>query len=113
MTTNRIGTFDEAFKSRIQLNLRYNDLGETQRLQIWGYFISQIENLEEVQAHLPDLAKVQMNGRQIRQTIITALQLARFRKEGMTYHHLQLVIEQQRRFESLYEQEVSTVPIKF
>ncbi|KAF9876751.1 hypothetical protein CkaCkLH20_05597 [Colletotrichum karsti] len=46
LTSNRVGTFDEAFKSRIQLNLRYENLDESKRLKIWGNFINRVENLE-------------------------------------------------------------------
>ncbi|KAI1061472.1 hypothetical protein LB506_011912 [Fusarium annulatum] len=34
LTSNRVGIFDEAFKSRIQLNLRYKNLDRDQRRQI-------------------------------------------------------------------------------
>ena len=34
LTSNRVGTFDEAFKSRIQLALHYDGLNEEQRQKI-------------------------------------------------------------------------------
>jgi hypothetical protein len=43
-----LGTFDEAFKSRIQLALHYPPLGEEQRRTIWEAFILEVvirENL--------------------------------------------------------------------
>lgn len=40
LTSNRVGTFDEAFKSRIQLALHYKNLSENQRSQIWSNFLS-------------------------------------------------------------------------
>ncbi|KAG5743828.1 hypothetical protein H9Q70_013464 [Fusarium xylarioides] len=46
LTSNRVGIFDKAFKSRIQLSLRYNDLEEGQRRQIWLNFINRLEKLE-------------------------------------------------------------------
>lgn len=45
LTTNRVGTFDEAFRSRIQLALHYETLNEKQRCQIWNNFIQRLEYL--------------------------------------------------------------------
>jgi AAA+ superfamily predicted ATPase len=45
LTSNRVGTFDEAFISRIQLALHYPDLGPLQRRQIWQNFVERLENL--------------------------------------------------------------------
>lgn len=39
LTSNRVATFDEAFKSRINLAIRYEDLEEEQRLKILRNFI--------------------------------------------------------------------------
>lgn len=38
LTTNRVGTFDEAFKSRIQMSLRYERLERHQRKRVWLNF---------------------------------------------------------------------------
>ena len=46
LTSNRVGTFDEAFKSRIQLALHYDSLDQNQREQIWTNFINRLEYLE-------------------------------------------------------------------
>lgn len=40
LTSNRIGTFDEAFKSRVQLTLHYPPLKRSGRHRIWSNFIS-------------------------------------------------------------------------
>jgi SpoVK/Ycf46/Vps4 family AAA+-type ATPase len=47
LTTNRVGTFDEAFKSRISLALRYEKLTQVQRKQVWRNFIRRLEDLGE------------------------------------------------------------------
>ncbi|KAK7999451.1 hypothetical protein PG990_012051 [Apiospora arundinis] len=75
LTTNRVGIFDEAFKSRIQLALHYENLEKPQR-----YYID-------------ELAEYPMNGRQIRNTITTARQLAKFKKRPMSFGHLRHVIK--------------------
>ncbi|KAF4886196.1 ATPase family AAA domain-containing protein 3 [Colletotrichum fructicola] len=132
LTSNRVGTFDEAFKSRIQLNLRYSNLSENQRLQIWTNFINRIEglgqrrvadiekvvavrqrsqvdigiNADEIRMHLRDLAKANLNGREIRNAISTARQLAVFRGEALGYEHIARVIGEARKFDD-YLKEVS------
>jgi hypothetical protein len=39
VTSNRVGIFDEAFKSRIQVSLHYEDLTKNARRTIWNNFI--------------------------------------------------------------------------
>jgi hypothetical protein len=128
LTSNRVGTFDEAFKSRIQLSLHYESLTKSQRRTIWDNFLNRLNNLEnenssigpiegrkrkfeenrginfdEIERHLADLAEEQMNGRQIRNAITTARQLARFKDESMTYRHLEHVIRISRKFDKYLE----------
>lgn len=105
LTSNRVGTFDEAFKSRIQLALHYRNLDDNQRQQIWTNFINRLAILNEdadfadIRAHIPRLAMVPMNGRQIRNSISTARQLAIYEKERMTSHHLERAIHVSEKFE--------------
>jgi hypothetical protein len=99
LTSNRVATFDEAFKSRIQLALHYQALNEDQRRQIWESFIRNLETVDEpssinnIKSHLVDLSKYSMNGRQIRNAINTARQLARFKGEPLDFEHLRRVIK--------------------
>jgi SpoVK/Ycf46/Vps4 family AAA+-type ATPase len=105
LTSNRVGTFDEAFKSRIQLALHYQNLDSWQRSQIWSTFIKRLEELNEeadfadIRAHIPDLAKVPMNGRQIRNSVTMARQLAVFEKERLGSRHLERSIRVAEKFE--------------
>ncbi|KAL2075373.1 hypothetical protein VTL71DRAFT_316 [Oculimacula yallundae] len=120
LTSNRIQAFHEGFRSRIQLALRYFPLQEGQRLRIWESSIHRLKptkrrstfesisepdttdlgvGIDRIRAKLPELAKTQMNGREIRNAISSAKQLAAFRKEEMTYEHLKSVIEVATRFD--------------
>lgn len=114
LTSNRVGTFDEAFKSRIQLALHYPSLGQYQRLRVWENFIKRLESFSDdkvdtadLRDHLEDLSKEKMNGRQIRNAITTARQYAEWQSEQlkdgttkkMTYEHLKDVIEVASRFD--------------
>jgi SpoVK/Ycf46/Vps4 family AAA+-type ATPase len=105
LTSNRVGTFDEAFKSRIQLALHYDSLDQGQREQIWTNFINRLEHLEVeadfvgIRKKIKTLASRDMNGRQIRNAITTARQLARHEKAPVKYEHLVDVIKVSSRFE--------------
>lgn len=124
LTSNRVGIFDEAFKSRIQLSLRYKSLDRSQRLQIWINFLKRLEQLEndrldaerrgdkkdgtilgygvnvdEIKARLEELADESMNGRQIRNTISTARQLAMYQRKKLSYEHIQAVIDEANKFD--------------
>ncbi|KAK4154905.1 P-loop containing nucleoside triphosphate hydrolase protein [Chaetomidium leptoderma] len=106
LTTNRVGTFDEAFKSRIHLALRYPDLGETQRAEIWCNFIEMLKNrtgklvdnkdlvdINDLLANVPKLAQRELNGRQIRNALMVARYLSKFGKEVLRYQHVQDALE--------------------
>lgn len=107
LTTNRVGTFDEAFKSRIQLALRYERLQKHERKQIWRNFFNRLKGLEEeetidfddVQEHMDELADYEMNGRQIRNSITTARQLAKYKKKPMRFTHLKRAITAAEKFD--------------
>ena len=106
LTTNRVGTFDEAFESRIQLSLHYDNLTESQRRVIWTNFLTRLKDIDEdninyheLKQNLRDLAKHDMNGRQIRNALTTARQLAQYKKERMDYRHLDHAIRVSARFD--------------
>lgn len=95
LTSNRIGTFDEAFKSRIQVALHYEKLTISSRKKIWGNFIDMLEedeedvNFEEIRYKIDQLAKIDINGRQIRNTVTTARQLAMFQACRLDWPHIE------------------------
>ena len=100
LTSNRVGTFDESFKSRIQLALHYEKLKLSDRRTIWENFIRRLQKVEEVgidfddiNKHIDDLARNELNGRQIRNAITTARQFARHLKKDLDYADLQQVIK--------------------
>lgn len=95
LTSNRVGMFDEAFKSRIQVALHYEKLNRSARRQIWQNFLDMLEedeenvNFEAINFHLDDLAEKDLNGRQIRNVLTTARQLAIFENERLDWDHLE------------------------
>ena len=106
LTSNRVGTFDEAFKSRIQLALHYRSLDPPKRHQIWSNFITRLEKLNEnanfveIRSQVDKLATYPMNGRQIRNAFSTARQLALFEKRTMSSRDLEHVIQVAQKFEN-------------
>jgi len=100
LTSNRVGSFDEAFKSRIQLALHYENLGLSQRRKIWRNFMNRVRTVDSANVdyddiidHLDDLALVEMNGREIRNAITIGRQLAHFKEKRFCYSHLKHVID--------------------
>ncbi|RAH40814.1 P-loop containing nucleoside triphosphate hydrolase protein [Aspergillus brunneoviolaceus CBS 621.78] len=106
LTSNRVGHFDEAFRSRIQLALHYESLGPDQRHQIWSNFIKHLRaseacsmDFDDLVLHINDLSMYEMNGRQIRNAITTARQLAEFKNKRLNYEIIKKVITVTGRFD--------------
>ncbi|KAK8250829.1 P-loop containing nucleoside triphosphate hydrolase protein [Phyllosticta capitalensis] len=111
LTSNRVATFDEAFKSRIQLALYYEPLGRTQREKVWQNFINRLEKVagsavdtDDLHENVDKLAEVNMNGRQIRNAMTTARQLAMFRKQRMDFETLNYIIGVSQKFDKYLSQ---------
>ncbi|KAH6988873.1 P-loop containing nucleoside triphosphate hydrolase protein [Ilyonectria sp. MPI-CAGE-AT-0026] len=107
LTSNRVGTFDQAFKSRIQLALHYEKLSRDQRFKIWSNFFTRLQdfggkdiNLSDLYDHIGELADYDMNGREIRNTITTARQLAQFDEKVLSHDQIKHVIEVASKFET-------------
>lgn len=76
LTTNRVGTFDDGFISRIHVIIHYPDFSNEQRGQIWDIFFNKLEREREdikVTQRILDYAKesddmksLGWNGREIR-----------------------------------------------
>jgi hypothetical protein len=101
-----VGTFDEAFKSRIQLALHYENLTRNQRRTIWENFIKRLEHIEKdnvnarnLREYLDELAAHDMNGRQIRNALTTARQLALYKGKQMDYSLLKHAITVSSKFD--------------
>lgn len=93
LTTNRVGTIDEAFQSRIHMSLFYPNLNEEQTIKIWeGQLARALErdptlivDQDAILNYARKLHRLQMretkvgwNGRQIRNAMKTAISLAEY-----------------------------------
>ena len=56
-------------------------------------------DLKDLQMNIDKLAAIDINGRQIRNAVTTARHLARFRKDGLAYRHVQAAIATVVRFD--------------
>ena len=72
-----MGTFDDAFISRIHVVIYYEDLGEPQRKQIWKQFFDKLKRergkvidiskqAKRFVLEDPEMTKIPWNGREIR-----------------------------------------------
>lgn len=99
LTTNRVGTLDPAFRSRIHVTLYYRKLDKKRALKIWNTNLRRLHKLNEdrVQNGLKavefdeksivkyaekHIGELKWNGRQIRNAFQTAIALADFEATG-------------------------------
>ncbi|KAI0383042.1 P-loop containing nucleoside triphosphate hydrolase protein [Hypomontagnella monticulosa] len=100
LTTNRVNTFDEGFKSRIHVPIRYTDLTFASRLQIWRNLCVRVPGGVDINEEgLNKLAKHDFNGRQIKNIIKAGESLAAFDGVKLDFAQLQQVTKLQGAFE--------------
>lgn len=97
--TNLSQTFDDAFQSRIHIALRYGDLSPKAKKTVFKMFIERVRVLEGVETmpftddDFNTLAKHNLNGRQIKNTVRTAQALAVNKKEPLSMVHIRRVLD--------------------
>ena len=86
LTTNRVGSFDDAFMSRINVALHYEPLREIHRTEIWRKNFKRLQKEESIEIDTdtffysvsdPEMKAVEWNGREIRNAFQTAVALAK------------------------------------
>jgi hypothetical protein len=102
MTTNRVATFDDAFKSRIHVPLKYGQLDAGSRVKVWKNFLAKLEvegGIDIDEEGYRKLAEGKLNGRQIKNVVRTAKSLASYKKRKLDQSQLQQVMDIQMAFE--------------
>ncbi|KAI5861500.1 hypothetical protein GGS23DRAFT_611485 [Durotheca rogersii] len=105
LTTNRVQTFDDAFQSRIHIALRYDDLDVKAKRAIFKIFIERARAVAGVdlmpfdEEDYTTLARHNLNGRQIKNTVGTAQALAVNKGEPLSMRHIREVLNVQQNFE--------------
>jgi hypothetical protein len=101
LTTNRVATFDDAFKSRIHVPLRYTSLSTASRRSIWRNFCEKVPGGADIDEEgLDRLAQHELNGRQIKNVGNTAESLAAFEGVKLDMERLEQVTLIQAQFEN-------------
>lgn len=101
LTTNRVDTFDDAFKSRIHVPLKYSNLNALSREKIWKNFLAKVDEGVKIDAAgYTALSQADLNGRQIKNVIRTAKSLAHYDGKLLDVNMLQQVINIQLEFEN-------------
>ncbi|KAJ2904467.1 hypothetical protein MKZ38_007998 [Zalerion maritima] len=99
LTTNRVETFDDAFQSRIHIALRYDNLELKAKKSIFKIFIERVRVMEKLEVmpfteeDYTSLAKFELNGRQIKNTVRTAQALAVNKGEPLGMKHIRQVLD--------------------
>ncbi|KAK4102405.1 P-loop containing nucleoside triphosphate hydrolase protein [Parathielavia hyrcaniae] len=95
MTTNRADTLDKAFHSRVHLTLRYPDLDEAAKEHIWRHFTTMAgpDGVEFGAELYQSLARLPMNGRQIKNTVKLATLVAARRKVSLGVEHVRTALQ--------------------
>ncbi|OIW30144.1 P-loop containing nucleoside triphosphate hydrolase protein [Coniochaeta ligniaria NRRL 30616] len=101
LTTNRITSLDVAVESRIHLAIKYRDLTETEKMQIFTHFLNHVikwDNVDDREdkmlEHIQKMVRrSRINGRQIRNIITSANLLAKSQKKKLRFEHIDEVHE--------------------
>jgi hypothetical protein len=120
LTTNRLGTMDIAFQSRVTLAIKYNSLTTLLRRQIWINFIERLGSVEKVAQdqlleRLDDIQEWELNGRQIRNVLTMAQSLAYAEKRirgSLRYDHVEQVALETLRFQDYFDEEYRESRVK-
>ncbi|OCL15369.1 P-loop containing nucleoside triphosphate hydrolase protein [Glonium stellatum] len=116
ITTNRVGLFDEALKSRIHVSVYYKAFDSNMREKIWDNTFDKLMserggdfeiawNVESYVKHDPEVVNLNWNGREIRNGFQTAVTQAEFDAQGtgakvrLEKKHLEQVMRMSRAFE--------------
>ncbi|KAI7061867.1 hypothetical protein KC327_g13815 [Hortaea werneckii] len=89
LTTNRVGQIDDAFVSRVHMAIGYERLTPDFRRNIWEGFFRKLEreragkilvgpSARKFVLHSDEVRKIELNGREIRNALQTAVTLAEF-----------------------------------
>ncbi|KAF2104706.1 ATPase [Rhizodiscina lignyota] len=110
LTTNRVGSFDDAFISRVHIQLYYPDFTDEERKQVWKTFTNKLaaERGDYIRLNInakeylesKQIRELKWNGREIRNAFQTAVALAEYEAQRdeeskiiITDEHLKAVVE--------------------
>lgn len=93
ITSNRAENIDAALRSRIHVSLEYPKLATESKARIWKDLVGGFKQRAEItDADVNELAKLKLNGRQIKNTLKTALLLASRKKSVLKRSFIDTVL---------------------
>lgn len=94
LTTNRVQTFDPAFQSRIHISLDYAELSIDSRKTVWKNFLDSSSQEHTISGEqVQELARMNVNGRQIKNILKIARLLASRKDEKLTLEHIKTTLD--------------------
>ncbi|KAF2677328.1 P-loop containing nucleoside triphosphate hydrolase protein [Lentithecium fluviatile CBS 122367] len=94
LTTNRVQTFDQAFQSRIHISLDYQELSVNSRRTVWKNFLDSSPQEHCItKKELDELARMSLNGRQIKNILKIARLLATRKDAKLSHDHIITTLE--------------------
>jgi AAA+ superfamily predicted ATPase len=111
LTTNRISTFDAAFKSRFHVAIKYRALSASSRRDFWKTFARKASPNSAIQwmddSFLDTLSAKDLNGRQIKNIVRTAHAMAVSSNEAIGAKHIESAMEILEEFERDFEEDAA------
>ncbi|KAK6081606.1 AAA family ATPase [Seiridium cupressi] len=113
LTTNRLGTMDIAFQSRVSLAIKFNLLNDDARRQIWLNFIKRLDDVDregkmQLLERLDDIKLWQLNGRQIRNVLRMAqvIAISKEKRPGaLSFKHVEQMALETLNFQHYFQEE--------
>ncbi|MCJ1391933.1 hypothetical protein MMC18_004800 [Xylographa bjoerkii] len=103
LTSNRVGVFDDAMKSRIHLAIEYLPPTLEMRRLIWIERLQAIpasETAVDPEEAVHELIRDDLNGREFYNAVRTAQTVARFEVKSLQLSHIETVLKVRREFEA-------------
>ena len=111
LTTNRIDSVDDAFKSRIHLAVMYPALSVTSRKSLWEIFLRKASPGSSLQWLKPEtlerLANEDLNGRQIKNIARISATLAASEGSALRFAHIETALKALQAFDSKFAASVT------
>ncbi|KAK3389893.1 P-loop containing nucleoside triphosphate hydrolase protein [Podospora didyma] len=98
LTTNRLANCDSAFESRIHISIPYDELDESAKRKVWNTFLQRAKgahddlSVEVSDEEIVALAKLDVNGRQIKNLVSGARTIAKEMNETLSMAQINLVL---------------------
>ncbi|KAJ3121120.1 hypothetical protein HK100_012514 [Physocladia obscura] len=99
LTTNRVQCFDQAFKSRITLALKYDNLDVHARAQIWKTFLDRSEGAGNWNLDVEELSEAGLNGREIKNVVRLSKAMAGNNVDPITMANVRKVLTMMKNFD--------------